>query len=198
MRKFIGILLFCLFSFPLQAEKYILDNKHSYVLWHINHLGFSEQTGKWYINGFITLDPKEPQKAQVTANIDIAKIITGIPELDKHLMGQLFFDVAQFPTATFVSDTVQLKGRNTAKVQGQLSLHGVTKPITLFVKLNHMGRNPLNEKMGLGFSAKTQLKRSDFGMRTLIPNVGDEVDIDIGAEAYANPTPGPDNAPKKY
>ncbi|HAT1987749.1 TPA: hypothetical protein GJ769_12650 [Legionella pneumophila] len=197
-RYFLGVTAALLVSFPLQAqEKLILDNEHSYVLWRINHLGFSTQAGKWYVKGFVMLDKDQPQNSKVEATIDVANFITGIPELDKHLKGKLFFDVEHYPVATFVSDKVEVTGEKTAKVNGLLTVHGVTKPVTLLVTLYKVGKNPINDRMTVGFSATTELKRSDFGIKTLLPDLGDEVSIEIGAEAYQPETQGDENASKK-
>lgn len=166
------------------AEKFTIDDKHSYVQWHINHLGFSTQSGKWFVTGNVVLDKEKPELSKVDISIDIATIITGIPELDKHLKEPLFFDVAKFPKATFVSDKVDVLTNNTAKVRGMLTLRGVSKPITLMVTLNKEGKNPLSDLLSVGFNATTTLKRSDFGMNALLPSLGDEVNIDISAEAY--------------
>lgn len=194
----LGVAAALLVSFPLQAaERLILDKEHSYVLWHINHLGFSTQAGKWYVSGTVLLDKDNPKNSKVDATIDVAQIITGIPELDKHLKGKLFFDVEQYPVATFVSDKVEVTGEHTAKVHGLLTVHGVAKPVTLSVALNKVGKNPINDRMTVGFSATTKLKRSDFGIKTLLPDLGDDVSIEIGAEAYQPNDQGDANAPKK-
>lgn len=184
------ILSLCLFlSMPITAQAadtYTLDPQHTYVLWHVNHFGFSNPSGKWMVNGTVTLDKDHPQNSKVNVSIKMADIVTGIDELDKHLKGSLFFNVAQYPIATFVSDKVILTHDNSAKVQGVLTLRGVSKPITLLVKLNKAGINPITNKMTAGFTATTTLKRSDFGMTTLLPGVGDDVTIEIEAEASKN------------
>ncbi|MFI4918952.1 MAG: YceI family protein [Legionellales bacterium] len=166
------------------AEKLILDEQHSYVLWKIGHLGFSIQSGKWYVNGFVILDKEKPQNSKVEVSIDLSKIITGIPDLDNHLKGSLFFDVKKYPKASFISDKIEVLSQSSAKVTGVLNLHGVSKPVTLMVKLNKAGKNPINDKMTVGFTATTEFKRSDFGINTLLPDLNDKVDIEIGAEAY--------------
>lgn len=168
----------------MAAETYTLDPNHTYVLWHINHLGFSEQSGKWMAQGTLQLDKANPDKDKVNVTINVADMITGNPELDKHLKGKLFFDVTQFPTATFVSDKVDVTGKKTAKVKGMLTLHGVTKPVTLNVTFNNAAKNPITDKMTVGFSATADIKRSDFGIMTLIPKLGDNVKLEIEAEAY--------------
>lgn len=170
---------------PSQAqEKLTLDDNHSYVQWKINHLGFSSQTGKWFVTGSVTLDKDKPENSKVEAKIDLSTIVTGLPELDKHLKGSQFFDVANFPVATFVSNKVTVLDKQHAKIEGLLSLHGVTRPVTLAVAINKVGTNPITDQMTVGFTATTVLKRSEFGMTTLIPVLGDEVFIDINAEAY--------------
>lgn len=172
-------------SFPgYAAEKYMLDDQHTYVLWHINHLGFSTQVGKWYAKGFVFLDKEQPKNSKVEATIDVSSISTGLPELDKHLKGPLFFDTAKYPTATFVSNTVDVLNDTSAKVQGMLTVHGISKPVTLMVKLNKIGKNPISDRITAGFSAKTNIKRSDFGINTLLPDLGDNVSLEIGAEGY--------------
>lgn len=168
------------------TESFTIDPNHTAVLWHISHFGFSNPSGKWYANGQLILDETTPQNSKVNVTIQVEDIVTGIPELDKHLKGKQFFDVSQFPTATFVSDKVDVIGKDTANVQGNLHIRGITKPVTLQVKLNKVGENPINNKKTVGFTANTTLKRSDFGMTTLIPGLGDEVQIDIEAEAFKN------------
>lgn len=181
-------LIFTLFTFSpginAESQPLILDNQHTYVLWKVKHLGFSTQAGKWYANGQLTIDKDHPQQSKVKVIIKIDDIVTGIPELDKHLKGKLFFDTKQFPTATFVSNRVEVTGKDKAKVYGMLTLHGVTKPITLNVVLNKAGINLLNDRETVGFSATASLKRSDYGIKALIPEVGDDVDLEIEAEAY--------------
>jgi polyisoprenoid-binding protein YceI len=188
MTRFLSILItafICIFH-PLTtmaAEKFTFDNKHSYILFKIKHFDFSSQSGKWYINGEMDLDKDHPDKSKVEASIHIADLVTGIPELDKHLKAKLFFDAQKYPLAKFVSDKVVVTGDKTAKVYGQLSLHGVSKPVELAVSLNKAGVSPVSEKNTVGFTAKTTLKRSDFGMNAYLPGLSDEVEIEIEVEA---------------
>jgi polyisoprenoid-binding protein YceI len=183
--RFCIALFFTSYSFILNANglQFTLDPQHSYVSWEIEHLGFSTQTGKWFVNGTLTIDADKPENSKVTATIKIADLVTGIPELNKHLLGPEFFDEAKFPEASFVSNQVKVSTKSTAKVYGTLTLHGVSKPIVLDVVLKKIGKSPINDKETLGFSATTELKRSDFGIKTLLPPLGDEIKIKIGAEA---------------
>ncbi|MHB1947232.1 MAG: YceI family protein [Gammaproteobacteria bacterium] len=168
------------------SETYVLDPFHTYVLWHINHFGFSNPSGKWLADGTLVLDEAHPENSKLNATIKVGDMITGIPKLDEHLKSKEFFNIAQFPMAKFVSDKVTVSG-NTAKVHGMLTVHGVTKPVTLDVKLNKIGVSPITNKKTAGFTATTTLKRSDFGMNTYLPGLGDEVQINIEAEAYQKP-----------
>src|SRR3990167_5258464 len=171
-------------SSALAAETYTIDPNHTYVLWHIKHFGFSTQAGKWYASGALVLDKDKPANSKVNAVINVADFATGHAELDKHLKGKLFFDTEKYPTATFVDRKVDVTGEKTANVHGVLTLHGVSKPVTLSVTLNKFDVNPITDNMTAWFTATTEIKRSDFGIKTLLPRLGDDVKINIGAEAY--------------
>jgi polyisoprenoid-binding protein YceI len=164
------------------ANTYTLDSMHSYVIWHIDHFGFSSPSGKWMVNGTLVLDDAKPQNSKVNVTIQVGDVITGIPKLDAHLKGKDFFDVSQFPTARFVSDKVVMTGKKTAKVFGTLVLHGVSKPVVLKVGLNKIGISPIDNKKTVGFTASTKIKRSDFGVKAYLPGLGDDVKLDIEAE----------------
>lgn len=166
------------------ADKYILDDSHSFVGFQISHFGYSHPSGKWMAKGTLELDKDKPQDSKVNATINIAEIVTGIPKLDQHLKTAEFFDVDKYPTATFVSNKVVLTGKDTAKVMGDLTLHGVTKPVTLDVKLNKAEMSPLTNKMTAGFSATATVNRSAFGMNAYLPGLGDEVKLNIEVEAF--------------
>lgn len=181
----IFVALWC-FGFFLSAEAsetFKLDPSHTYVLFHIEHFGFSSQVGKWMASGTLILDKADPKKDKVEASIQLANIATGLDELNAHLKSPAFFDVAKFPVATFISNKVNITGKNTASVQGILNLHGVSKPVTLKVIMNKEGISPITNQLTLGFQASTTLKRSDFGINTLLPGLSDTVKIDIAGEA---------------
>ncbi len=182
--KLLALILFFGFVAANAAEKYTLDPHHSSVMWTINHLGFSNPSGKWFAEGTLVLDEKNPADSKVNVTISVGDIVTGITELDKHLKSESFFDVKKFPVATFVSDKIIMTGKHTAKVKGMLTMHGVSKPITLNMKLNKAGMNPISNKKSVGFSGTAELKRSEFGITTLLPMLGDDVKLDIQAEGY--------------
>ena len=167
----------------LAADSYTLDPTHTAVVFHISHFGFSTPSGKFMnTEGTLVLDEKNPAASKVNVTIPITTIDTGVAKLDEHLKTKDFFDAATFPTATFTSDKVDVTGKDTAIVHGTLTLHGVAKPVVLNVKLNKLGEN-MFKKQTAGFTATATLKRSDFGMTTYLPGLGDEVKLDIESEA---------------
>lgn len=183
-QSFILAFVCCVFStFCSASDVYQLDPNHTYVLWSVNHFGFSHPSGKWLANGTITLDEKKPQDSKLDVTINLAELATGIPAFDKHIKSKEFLDTAQFATATYKSNKIILEGKDKAKVEGTLTFHGIAKPVTLNVKLNKKGINPITQKETLGFTATATLKRTDFGVGAYAPNVSDEVKLMIEAEA---------------
>ncbi len=165
------------------AETYTLDPMHTSVTWTINHFGFSNPWGKFsLIEGSLVLDDQNPTNSKVTVTVPVADLVTGIDKLDTHLKSKDFFDVATYPTATFVSDKVTTTSKTTATVEGTLTIRGISKPETLQVTLNKIGENMM-KKQTAGFSATATIKRSDFGMTTYLPMLGDDVKLFIESEA---------------
>lgn len=179
------VALLVLLSVPaFAADTYRFDPNHTSVWWHANHFGFSTPSGRFGIkDGTVTLDEKEPKNSKLDVTIDIASLNTGIVKFDEHLSTKDFLDVAKYPQATFKSTSVKTTGSDTAKVTGDLTLHGVTKSVTLDVKLNKLDLQPMTKKKTAGFTATTMIKRSDFGIDQYVPNISDEVKLDIEAEA---------------
>lgn len=181
-----AVLSFLIAVPAVAADAYKLDPMHTAITWHINHFGFSNPSGKFMnVDGTLVLDPKNPAASKVSVTIPVADINTDIPALDEHLKSKDFFDVATFPTATFTSTSVDVTDKNKAVVHGNLTLHGVTKPIVLNVKLNKIGDN-MFKKQTAGFSATAVIKRSDFGISAYLPGLGDEVRLNIESEANLN------------
>lgn len=176
-----------MFAMPVAAqaaETYHFDPNHTNINWNANHFGFSSPSGRFGLkDGSITLDEATPANSSVNVTIDVKGLVTGIPKFDEHLKTADFLDAEKFPEATFKSTKVEPGADNTAKVTGDLTLHGVTKPVVLDVKLNKQGENPMTKVKSVGFSGKTVIKRSEFGIDKYVPNVSDEVTIAIEAEA---------------
>ena len=166
-----------------EPEAYKLDPTHTAIQFEIDHFGFSSPTGKWMsVDGTLMLDEDDPAASSIELTIDVNEVNTGVPALDEHLRKEDFFNVAEYPEATFVSTDIELTGEDTAKVTGDLTLHGVTKPVVLDVTLNQIAENMFGLKTA-GFKASTTLVRSDFGIDTYAPALGDEVKIYIQSEA---------------
>lgn len=166
---------------------YTLDPSHTQVVAQWNHFGFSNPSAQFgSVEGTLDFDQADPTKSSVKVEVKIASINTNVAKLDEHLQAADFFDAAQFPLATFKSTKVE-KGAapDRLKVAGDLTIHGVTKPATLDVKINKLGEHPMRKAPAVGFDATTTIKRSDFGIDRYAPNVSDEVKIAITVEAIA-------------
>ena len=167
-----------------EPVKYQLESNHAFVVWSASHFGFSDQMGKFpEITGEIIFDEKKMSESSVDATIKIDSLVTGSEKFDAHLKSADFFDVKKFPTAKFVSKKVTATGENKAKVEGELTLHGVTKTVILEVKINKKGTSLVTQKETVGFSATAQIKRSEFGIDYAAPGISDEVKLKIEVEA---------------
>lgn len=163
------------------AGTYAADPRHTQVSWTINHLGFSIYEGIFGgATGTLMLDPAKPKAMTVAIDVPLSGLVTTVPALDEHLKKPDFFDAARFPMVTFKSTAVTVSGSN-ATITGLLTLHGVTKPVTLAARFVGAGVNPLSKKATVGFAATTTIRRSEFGMTTLLPALGDTVDLRINA-----------------
>ncbi|HLZ66322.1 MAG TPA: YceI family protein [Aliidongia sp.] len=165
-----------------EAGAYTVEPYHTRVLFSVNHLGFTTWYGEFSnVSGSLNLDPKAPAKSTLEIHIPVASLSTSNTTVDGELKGDKWFDAAQFPEIVFKADKVAQTGKGTAKVTGNLTLHGVTKPVTLTVKFNGAGVNVLDKKYTAGFEVSGKIKRSDFGVKTYVPLVGDDVDLLISA-----------------
>jgi polyisoprenoid-binding protein YceI len=179
----IGLSFFLSHAAFAASETFNFDPEHSFVTWHINHFGFSNPSGKVTFKGSLVVDEAKPKDSKTQVTINMADLATGVPKLDEHLKDKDFFNVEKYPTTTFVSNKVDVTGKDQAKVYGVLTLHGVSKPVILDVKLNKVGLGGYTHKKTLGFSATTMIKRSDFGITTYLPGLSDQVKIQIDSEA---------------
>lgn len=162
---------------------YQLDPNHTSVMWRAKHMGYSTVTGKFTaISGTFVLDEKNPAASKVEAVLDMNAITTGLPKFEEHLKSKDFFNVAENPAATFVSTKVEPIGTNNARMTGNLTILGITKPIVLDVTLNKSAVNEMFKKQVAGFSAKGVVKRSDYGITYAIPAVPDEIPLEIEVE----------------
>jgi polyisoprenoid-binding protein YceI len=170
------------------AGTYAADSGHTMVVWEVDHLGFSKYTGIFGdVTGTLVLDPKNPAASKVEVTIPVAKVTTANAGLTAHLLragkdgGKPDFFGAAPADAKFVSTSVVVDADgDEAKVAGNLTLNGVTKPVTLDVDFHGAGVG-MNKKETVGFEAETTIKRSDFGINMGIPYVSDAVELEIHA-----------------
>lgn len=173
------------------ADTFAFDKAHTEVRFSWDHLGLSRQAGRFTeVSGTLTFDPAQPEAASVAVEIKVASLITGVPALDALLTKTKdYFDAAANPVISFKSRDVHSTGDKTADVTGDLTINGIAKPATLAVHWNYLGPHPLGDinptfkdLTVAGFSARTQILRSDWGVSRTIPLVSDEIRISIEAE----------------
>ncbi|MFM1982167.1 MAG: hypothetical protein RJB22_886 [Pseudomonadota bacterium] len=163
----------------VEAGTYMVDNHHAQIQWTVNHFGFNDYFGIFgQPTGSLTIDPAKPNDAKVKITIPVTELATSRADLTKHMMTPDFLDAAKFPTASFESTKVEASGTR-AKITGNLTLLGVTKPVVLDAEFTGAGKNPMSQKATIGFHGTTTLKRSDWGMAKYVPMVGDDVKINI-------------------
>lgn len=175
----------------ITGGSYTVDANHTLVKWEVNHFGFSPLWGLFgQVTGTMQLDPKNPAGSKVDVTIPVSKMVTGVPGFTAHLLrdgkdgGKPDFFGSAPADARFVSTkvTVDASGE-AAQVAGNLTLNGVTKPVTLDVDFYGAGKAPaqMGGKENVGFEAEATIKRSDFGLGYAVPLVSDEVELTIAA-----------------
>lgn len=172
----------------VQGGAYTLESSHARVQFSVSHMGTSIWWGDFTgAKGSLTLDNAHPAGSKLEVSIPTGSVTTTNARLDGELKDPTWFDAAKFPTITFKSTKVTPTGPSTAKVTGELTFHGVTKPVTLDTTFFGAGANPMNKLYTVGFNAKTVLKRSDFGVGKYAPMIGDDVELTISAPFTKNP-----------
>jgi polyisoprenoid-binding protein YceI len=195
---------------PIPAGTYTLDKAHSSLLFRLNHLGFSNFTARFKrFDAQLQFDPKNLAAATLTATIDAKSLETDYPDpatldFNAELLGPQWLDAAQFPEITFKTRTVTASGSNAMRIDGDLTLHGVTHPITLDATFNGgYAGHPMDPHARIGFSAHGSLNRSDFAIAYGIPapgttlGVSNKVSVIIESEFTGPPLAGADAANEK-
>lgn len=174
-----------------QADSFVLDPEHTEVRFTWDHLGLSRQGGRFVdVTGRLDFDEARPEASKLSAIIKVASIWTGVAALDSQLAkSREFFDVGKFPTITFSSTDVRQTSARTADVVGDLTINGQARPVVLNVTWNFAGAHPMakinpafSDQYVAGFSARTQIRRSDWGLTRTVPFVSDEIQITIETE----------------
>ena len=172
-------------------ESYTLDSTHSFPYFAVDHFGVSTLWGRFdKTSGKFTID-RDAKKASVELTVETASLSTGHDgkgaggrTRDEHLRSADFFNVAEFPRMTFKASDVKFNGDSPAEVNGQLTLLGVSRPLTLKIERWTCKDNPFNKKPMCGGNASGSIKRSDFGMKAFLPAIGDDVKLLIQVEAF--------------
>jgi polyisoprenoid-binding protein YceI len=159
---------------------FAVEPLHTRVLFGVSHFGFTTYYGEFSgVSGTLDLDPKNPSASNLDIRIRVASIGTTNAELN--VKGEKWFDAVKYPNISFKATKVTMTGPGKADVVGDLTLHGTTKPVVLHAVFHGAGVNPLNKHYTVGFDASAKIKRTEFGVSTLVPLISDDVDIIISA-----------------
>lgn len=173
-------------SAAAQTETYTIDSSHTFPMYEINHFGFSVQRGRFNrTTGKIQLD-LAAHRGSAEVAIDTRSVSTGVEKLDEHLQTEDFFDSAKYPQMTFRSDQLAFDGDNLVSATGDLTIHGVTRPVTFKVNWFHCGMHAIAKKKACGVDLEARIKRSDFGIKFGLPGLGDDVLLRVSTEAIAS------------
>ncbi|HGP3305127.1 TPA: YceI family protein [Acinetobacter baumannii] len=165
---------------------YKIDPTHTATVFSWNHFGFSTPSANFSdIQGVIKVDNAKPANSSVNVTIPLSSVNTNVPALDKEFQEEAWFNAAKYPNITFKSTKVETKDKKHFKITGDLTVKGITKPVVLDAVLNKQGEHPMAKVPAIGFNATTSFNRSDFGLGNYVPNVGDEITVNITTEATA-------------
>lgn len=172
------------FAATASAANYTIDPNHTQATFSFQHLGLSTFNGKIPAkSGTVALDSAQ-NIGSVEVVFDLKGIATGVPDFDEHLRSADFFQVEKHPTAVFKSNKVTFNGETPASVAGNLTIKGITKPVTLKVtSFKCVDQHPMEKTPACGANATASIKRSDFGMTYALPAVLDEIKLEVGIEA---------------
>ena len=165
------------------AGEYHADPHHWNVSFDVDHLHYARFVMRFdKMQAALDFHPEDPARSKVAAHIAAASLDTNVAELDELVRGPDLLDSERFPDIAFVSTSLRPTGKNVGEMDGELTIHGVTKPVTLSVTFNGGAPNPLTSRHTLGFSATGHFSRADFGLSHWYPAVGNEVRVRIEAE----------------
>lgn len=166
----------------IRAGRYVVDPKHTRLLFHVSHLGFTRYWGEFVDpQGELRLYPEHVQNTELSVIVGMANIMTNSSILTGELKSQEWFDAEKFPTMELRSTNVTQNGENSAIINADLTLKDITAPIVVYARYNAGGINPKHHTYTIGFEGKASLKRSIFGVTAGLPVIGDDVEIVISA-----------------
>ncbi|MBB2191023.1 polyisoprenoid-binding protein [Gluconacetobacter azotocaptans] len=164
----------------VQAGSYKVDAAHTQIIFSTLHFGFTLYSGIFSgVTGTLQLDPAHPTAARLDITVPVDSVTTTSAKLTGELKGTDWLDAGTYPTATFTSTNVTPTGLGSATIAGKLTLHGVTKPVVLHAHYVDAGVNPMDKAYTVGFQGTATIRRSDFGVKTYVPMIGDEVTLTI-------------------
>lgn len=179
--KFILAIILSSLGVTVYADTFKIDPVHSSVIFSIKHLGVTDFYGRFNdVSGTVVFDKADPSKSSVEVTVPVESVDTNNEKRDQHLKSPDFFNAKQFPMIIFKSKTVETSG-DTYKVTGELTLHGVTKPVTLDIKKVSEAKGMEGEIRG-GGQTRFTIKRSDFGMNFMQGALGDDVTVFLSLE----------------
>ena len=177
-------------SQPSRAETvaYTVDTVHSRVTFYVNHLGFSNSVGEFHLaDATLNVDVNDWSRSSIEARLPVESLNLGDLKWQTHILSADFLEAAKYPEIRFASTRVESTGSGRGKLYGNLTIHGVTKPVVLDLRLNKAGEHPMRKTPAVGFTATTVVKRSEFGVAAYVPAGADELDVRIEIEAYVPP-----------
>ena len=191
--SYLSAAVFCLGVYgAASADEYIIDPGHTSIHFRVGHFQFSQVQGSFNrIKGKFSFDPANAEASRVEVVVDVGSIDTNHPARDNHMRDPSYFNVARFPNAVFRSTRIEVTGARTGRMTGDLAIMGVTIPVTLEVTFNGIAKHPLGEKFSkyrditvAGFSARTTISRSSFGMTNGQGEKGDKAELAIEVEGW--------------
>jgi len=180
---FAALALATLSASAFAADSYTIDPAHTYPHFTISHLGFSTMHGRFNSTSGTVVVDRKGTGSSVDVKIATASVDTGFQKRDDHLRSGDFLNAVEFPVITYKSTKIVFSGESAATVDGNLTMSGVTKPVTLKVGHIKCAVNPQSKKDVCGFDATAKIKRSDFGIKFALPNIGDDMDLTFEVEA---------------
>lgn len=164
----------------VRAGHYRVEPGHTQITFSLMHMGFTPYSGMFSgISGTLQLDPAHPSASRLDVSVPVSSLYTPSDRLTGELKEADWFDAARYPNATFASTSVVADGADNATITGNLTLHGVTRPVVLHAHYVGAGVNPMDKAYTVGFAATATIRRSDFGIKTYVPMVGDDVTLSI-------------------
>ena len=185
MKKLVLVVALGAFSAAALAapETFNVEPTHTYPRFEYSHFGYSNQQQRFdKTSGKIVID-RAAKTGSVDVSIDTTSVNTGYALFNQHIQAEDYFDTAKYPAITFKSTKVKFEGDKPVAVEGNLTIKGVTKPVTLTVTSFHSMPHPMLKKDAIGANAMTKVKRSEFNMGKNVPYVSDEVTLTIAVEA---------------